>query len=166
MDLKQRSLMANVVFVYLLVTCDTDTVFYVGTTRCVGRRLNEHRNYLLRSHRTPLYVYMRDHDLELFRNVYVKLVAYARSREEAAQIETAYIERYKDTVTNVIKHDSRKYSTDPRYIKVRCVDTGQIWHAVKPAARAFGISRYKLTKAIERGELIDGHKLEFIKCRD
>lgn len=164
LTLKERADMANnVCFIYLFVETETDTVFYVGSSKMIGRRLNEHRRDLKRPSRTPLYIYMRDHNLELFKNVEVRIVAYAKTREEASDIESEYIERYKATVTNVIKHDSRKYSTDPRYLKVRCVTTGEIFHAVKPVCEKYKVSRYLLTKAIRRGEAINGFKFEFIK---
>lgn len=163
LSLRERSEMANVTFVYLFVERGSGKVFYVGTTRYVGRRMNEHRRDLKRNKYTPLYVYMRDNDLELFRNVDVQLVELVRSRDEAAKLEAAYIERYKDTVVNVVKLDTRKYSTDPRYLKVRCVDTGEVFHAVSAACTKIGVSRYKLTKAIESGAKINGYKFEFVK---
>lgn len=166
MDLKERASMADITFIYTFVERASGKVFYVGQTRHVGRRMNEHRRDLKRCQHTPLYVYMRDNNLELFRNVDVCLVGYAKTRAEAAQMEADLIERYRETVVNVVKFDSRKYSTDPRYLKVRCVDTGETWHAVAAACEHFGLTRYKLTKAIERGQPVNGHKLEFVKCRD
>lgn len=163
MTLQERAKTANVFFVYLFEEVSTKTIFYVGVTRYVGRRMNEHRRDKGRIKRNPLYVYMRDNDLELFRNVEVRLVAFAHSREEANKLEAEYIERYKDTVTNTVKFDTRKYCTDPRYLKVRCITTGEEFHAVSPVCEKYGITRYKLVKAIENGTEINGLKFEFIK---
>lgn len=165
LTLQERSKMANVFFVYLFEEVETKKVFYVGVTKFIGRRMNEHKRdrSVGRGKRTPLYVYMRDNDLELFKNVEVRLVGYTHDRVEASRMESEYIKKYADTVQNLVKTDTRKYSTDPRYRKVRCITTGETFHAVKPVCDKYKISRHHLVKFIERGEEIDGLKFEFIE---
>ena len=160
-SLADRSKLANILFVYLFERTDTKEVFYVGVTKYVGRRLNEHRRDLKRVKTTPLYVYMRDNDLELFKNVEVRLVAYCNSRDDANLIEAEYIEKYKNTVVNFIELDTRKYLTDPRWIKIKCVDTNEIFNDVMSCCRKFNVTRYKLMKAIDNNQAINNHK--FIK---
>ena len=159
--LYQRALMANIAYVYLFEEIKTGKINYVGTTRYIGRRLHEHRESL-KDNTAPIYVYMREHNLQFFKDVIIKIVDFCESREEAAKVEQSYIEKYKDTVQNLVKLDTRKYCTDPRWRKVWCVTTNERFNCIKLACEKAKTSRYKLMKASENREYINGLYFEFI----
>ena len=161
LSLKERSKLANVFFVYLFEERKTKKIICVGMTKYVGRRMREHKTDMLRKNNN-LYVYMRDNDLELFKNVDVKLVDFCKTREEAAQKESELIKKYHDTVKNLVTLDTRKYSTDPRYLKVKCLTTGELFYAVAPVIKKFNVSRYKLFKAIKNKQAINGFMFDFV----
>lgn len=151
-------------FIYTLREIKSGTVIYVGRTRYMGRRLTEHRGSLADpENHAGIYEYMREHDLQFFVDVEVCIVDYKQKREEATQRETELIQLYKDTVKNTVLVDTRKYNTDPRFRKVRCITTGEEFWAVNPVLEKFGMSRYLLVKAIENKTEICGHKFEWIE---
>ena len=142
-------------FIYLLREIKTNKIIYVGCTRYVGRRLTEHKSSLLdEKNRAAIYMYMRENNLKFFVDVEFNIVDYIQDREQAQIIESQLIDKYKATALNTIKYDTRKYNTDPRFKKVRCVTTGEEFWAVQPVLEKYNVSRYLLDKAITNQEPI------------
>ena len=106
---------------------------------------------------------MREHDLQLFRDVEVAIVDMTFNREDAEKVESFYINLYEDTILNKVKVDTRKYNTDPRYRRVLNVTTGYIYWAVKPVLDEFGMSRYLLEKSIVNKAEICGCVFEWVE---
>lgn len=52
---------------------------------------------------------------------------------------------------------------DPRSIKVRCINTGEIFNSIRAAARSIGQSNSNLSRAVLRNGTCGGYKWEFIK---
>lgn len=163
---KQESalLAGSAKFIYLFKEIKTGKIIYVGQTRYLGRRLTEHRKGIndIKNH-ASIYLYMRENNLKLFTDVEVVIVDYTQDRQQAEKIEAELIDKYSDTVLNTVKYDTRKYNTDPRFKKVLCVDTGEIFWAVKPVLEKYNISRYFLDKAINNGTEIAGHIFKYIE---
>lgn len=151
-------------YVYLLVETETNAVIYVGQTRYLGRRINEHISSTLDSkNHAPLYIYLRGRRLALFEGVDVKVIARVFSRQESEIKESELIEKYKDTCLNKVKLDTRRYNTDPRHKKVKCVTDGREWWAVAPAEQDTGISRYKIEKSIKTKTPVNGLQFEWVR---
>lgn len=163
---KQESakLAGSTKFIYLFKEIKTGKVIYVGQTKYLGRRLNEHRQAIsdTKNH-TAIYLYMRENNLQLFKDIEICIVDYTQDREKAELIETSLINKYKDTVLNIVKYDTRKYNTDPRFKKVKCIETGEIFWAVKPVLEKYNISRYFLDKAIKNKTKIANLTFEYIE---
>lgn len=157
-------LAGQTVFIYLFREIKTGKIIYVGQTKYIGRRLNEHRASLADIHNHKgIYHYMRDNNLEFYRDVEICIVREVFGRDLASKIESEYIEKYKDTVQNIVTVDSRKYNTDPRLKKVRNVTTGEVFWAVQPVMEKYKISRYFLDKAIKRKDVIAGCLFEYVE---
>lgn len=152
-------------FIYLLREIKTNKIIYVGCTRYVGRRLTEHKSSLLdEKNRAAIYMYMRENNLKFFVDVEFNIVDYIQDREQAQIIESQLIDKYKATALNTIKYDTRKYNTDPRFKKVRCVTTGEEFWAVQPVLEKYNVSRYLLDKAITNQEPIhSGEVFQYIE---
>lgn len=152
----------QVLFVYTLNETKTGNVIYVGVTRYLGRRMAEH----VRSQETTkaaIYVYMREKGIKLFSGVTLTVVDKVFGREEANKIETELISKHKATAQNGIVYDTRKYNTDPRHHKVRCITNGKEYWAVKPVTEEYNVTRYKLDKAIRNKTPIhSGELFEYI----
>lgn len=106
---------------------------------------------------------MRNHNLEFFRDVEISIIFRGFDRAEMEALETEYINKYSTTVQNVIKVDTRKYNTDPRFKKVRCITTGEVFWALNPVLEKYNISRYFLEKAIRNKTEIAGCLFEFVE---
>ena len=152
-------------FIYLFKEIKTNKIIYVGCTRYVGRRLTEHKTSLLdETNRASIYLYMRENNLQFFRDVEFTIVDYIQDRGQAQIIESQLIDKYKSTVLNTVKYDTRKYNTDPRFKKVRCITTGEEFWAVQPVLEKYKVSRYMLDKAISNKEPIhSGEVFEYIE---
>lgn len=154
----------SVLYLYLFKEVKTGKVIYVGQTRFLGRRITEHIRALkdLRNY-AAIYVYMRNHNLEFFRDVEISIIFRGFDRAKMEALETEYINKYSTTVQNMIKVDTRKYNTDPRFKKVRCITTGEVFWAVNPVLEKYNISRYFLEKAIRNKTEIAGCLFEFVE---
>lgn len=164
MTQKEKAMMAGqTYFVYGFLEVSTDNIIYIGVTRYVGRRLNEHRNGLKNTKNyTAIYVYMREHNLEFFRDVKVVILDYIIGRQNAQNLESDYIKKYSNTALNKVKIDTRKYNTNPTWKKVVCVTTGEIFSNVKSACEKFNTSRYLLNQAIIKNTDINGFRFKYL----
>lgn len=154
----------SVLFLYLFKEIKSGKVIYVGQTRYLGRRFNEHLSSLkdLKNH-AAIYEYMRNNNLEFFRDVEISVIARCFDRTEIEALETEYINKYSDTIQNTVKIDTRKYNTDPRFKKVRNITTGEVFWAVQPVMEKYNVSRYLLEKAINTKTPIAGCLFEWVK---
>ena len=165
MDMKERALLAGqATFIYLFKEIASSNIIYVGCTRYMGRRLTEHKGAINDpKNYAGIYVYMRENNLKLFEDVEIVIVEYMQDREKAQLRETALIEQYAATVKNNVKYDTRKYITDPRFLKVQCTNTGTIYPCVKSVMEELNITRYKLDKAMKEGKAINGNTFIYVK---
>lgn len=162
--LERAKLAGSTRFIYVFKEIKTGKIIYVGQTRYLGRRLNEHRDSLKDTTlHTSIYVYMREHQLEFFRDVEIDIVGYTQDIDEASKLESEFIKKYQDTVQNVVSYDTRKYNTDPRLRKIRCIETGDEYWAMKPVMEKYNISRYLLDKAIKNKTKIANLTFEYIE---
>lgn len=160
---EKAKLAAQTKFIYIFREIKTNKVIYVGQTKFLGRRLNEHRTALKEKNYAGIYVYMRENNLEFFKNVEVVIVGYTQSREEACKLEAELIKRYATTVQNNVKYDTRKYNTDPRFRQVECVETGEIFGAITFLMEKLNLSRYHINKAIMANKPIYGFHYRYVK---
>ena len=163
MTQKEKAILASKArYIYLFREIKTQKVLYVGCTKYLGRRLHEHRTAINNpKNYTAIYMYMREHNLKFFEDVEIVIVQHVFGQEEAQKVEAEYIAKYKDTVLNEIKWDTRKYNTDPRIRKVIDKTTGKIYWCVKEAFEDIGTTRYLLDRAIKKQEPIDGRLFDY-----
>ena len=152
---KAASIAGKTYFIYMFREIESHKPIYIGRTRYVGRRMTEHRKALGdEKNYAPIYVYMRENNLQFFEDVEVVICDYVQDGALAVKREAELIEKHKDTVLNLQKIDTRQHNTDPRHKPVICITTGERFWAMKPACERYNVSRYLLRKAIENKEPI------------
>ena len=80
-------------FIYLFRVKKTREVIYVGSTKAIGKRLNEHRRAFREpKHQLPIHIYMKENHLKLFDDVEVCIVEYLSegTEEQALELEAKY----------------------------------------------------------------------------
>ena len=163
-NLKQRSIKAGNTYYTYLMKDSENQVRYVGCTRYLGRRINEHINALInRKFSQGIYAYMFENNLHFFSDIVFEVVGRFYTRAEAQSLEAQLICKYSTTTQNIQKYDTRKHNTDTRLKPVKCITTGESFWALKPCCEKFNVSRYLLVKAIENNKPIhSGELFEFI----
>lgn len=143
-------------YIYLFREIESQKVIYVGSTRTIGARINEHRRgFREEKRRQPIHRYMLANHLELFKDVEIAIVDTANSKEEALQKETEYTERFKDSVANIWKGEEKSILNTTVRKPVSTPDGKQCYSSMREAADALGITRHQVYKLVEKGELVE-----------
>ena len=140
--------------IYLFRVKKTQEVIYVGSTRNIGMRLNEHRRAFREpKHELPIHKYMMENNLELFTDVEVAIVEYLSgvTRQAALEVEAEYYHRYKDTLKNTRPAEIRSGIYSVKNKPVRCLNDGQVFYSLRKAAEYYGITRYSLANHLNKG---------------
>lgn len=157
-------------FIYLFRVKKTQEVIYVGSTRNIGTRLNEHRRAFREpKHELPIHKYMKKNNLELFADVEVVIVEYLSnvSRQEALEIEAGYYYRYKDTLKNTRPAEIRSGEYATRNKPIRCLTDGQVFYSIRKAAEYYGITRHALMNHLNKGTRLKSELIfEYVKEYD
>lgn len=144
-------------FIYLFRVKKTGEVIYVGSTRAIGQRLNEHRRAFSDSkHELPIHTYMKENGLKLFDDVEVCIVEYLPnvSKEKALQVEAEYYFRYKDTLKNVRPAEIRSGEFSSRNKPVKCLNDGKEFISIRNAADYYGVNRVTIMNHLNHGSKI------------
>lgn len=160
LSLKERGKMGNnVFFIYEIREIKSGDVLYVGVTRMLGRRFNEHVNALTKLKGAGIYDYMHKNELEFYKDVEFVVVDRVFNRDIANKIEARLIKQYADTVQNNIKVDRRVYNYDcVTWVGVKCIEDNICFPNVNKAVKHYGISRYKITKSADENKATEINK--------
>lgn len=143
--------------IYLFRVKTTGTVIYVGSTKQIGQRLNEHRRaFREKNHELPIHTYMKAHNLKLFKDVEVCIVDYLEnvSREKALELEAEYYYKYKDTIQNTRPAEIRNGEFAPRSKPVKCLNDGKCFVSIREASEYYGINRVTIMSHLNKGTII------------
>ena len=153
-------------FIYLFRVKSSGEVIYVGSTKSIGKRLNEHRRAFREpAHELPIHAYMKQNNLELFHDVEVCIVEYLddATKEEALKIEADYYYKYQDTIKNTRPAEIRDVEFSPRNIAVMFISDGKEFVSIRQAAEYYGVNRVTIANHLNEGtRLKSGLVFEYI----
>ena len=157
-------------YIYLFRVKKTQEVIYVGSTRNISTRINEHRRAFRElKHELPVHKYMIEKNLKLFTDVEVVIVEYLSgvSKQEALEVEAEYYYRYKDTLKNTRPGEIRSGIYAARNKPVRCLNDGQIFYSIRKAAEYYKITRNALMNHLNKGTRLKSELIfEYVKDDD
>lgn len=141
-------------YIYVFRVKKTDDIIYVGSTRRIGERLNGHRRSTREKKREqPIHKYMSDNELDLIKDVELSIIDYAVNKQEALKLESYYFDKHKQTIVNIWKGENRDKTNSPVRKPLKVVGEEVYFDSQREAAEYYGISRYKVVKMVEKGEL-------------
>lgn len=146
--------MINFYLIYVFKIKKTSQIIYVGSTRTIGARINEHRRAMREINREqPIHKYLKSNNLKLIEDVEIDIIDTANTKEEALEKESFYFDKFKRTIANTWRAEERENEKSP----VRCplkVSNKEIYFtSQREAATKLGVSRYNITKMIKNKEL-------------
>lgn len=142
-------------YIYLFVEKKTDKVIYVGSTRHIGGRINDHRRGQRdKTREQPIHEYLNKNNLTLIKDVAITIVDMTDTRESALKLESKYFEKYKSTIVNIWKAEKMSGEYSPIRQPLKKKGTDIYYESQRDAGRKLGVSRYQIQKMIERGELV------------
>lgn len=157
-------------FIYLFRVKETGEVIYVGSTRAIGQRLNEHRRaFTDPKHELPIHTYMKQNGLKLFDDVEVCIVKFLQniSKEMALEAEAEYYYKYKDTLKNTRPAEIRNGEFATRNKGVKCLNDGKEFISIRRAAEYYGLNRVTIMNHLNHGSIIkSGLVFEYINPTD
>ena len=143
--------------IYLFRVKESGTVIYVGSTRQIGQRLNEHRRaFREKKHELPIHAYMKANNLELFKDVEVCIVDYLEnvSKEKAYELEAEYYYKYRDTVKNTRPAEKRSGEFSPQSKPVKCLNDGKCFVSIREASEYYGLNRVTIMAHLNKGSVL------------
>ena len=146
--------MINFYLIYVFKVKKTSQIIYVGSTRTIGARINEHRRSMREKNREqPIHKYLKSNNLKLIMDVEINIIDTANTKEEALKKESLYFDEYKKTIANTWRAEEREDEKSP----VRCplkISNKEIYFTSKrDAAAKLRVSRYHIAKMIKNKEL-------------
>lgn len=141
-------------YIYIFRVKKTGVILYVGSTRTIGNRINEHRRGMREDRRAqPIHKYLKANGLELIKDVEIAVVDTATTKQEALEKESLYYKKYKVNSLNIWDAENRTGVNSPIRKPVMTKDGSKIFTSHRDAAEHLGVSRYQITKMIDKGEL-------------
>lgn len=157
-------------FIYLFRVKKTREVIYVGSTKAIGKSLNEHRRAFRElKHQLPIHIYMKENHLKLFDDVEVCIVEYLSegTEEQALELEAKYYYKYKDTIKNTRPAEIRSGEFSVRNKSVRCLNDGKEFISIRKAAEYYGMNRVTLMYHLNKGTILkSGLVFEYLNQGD
>ena len=144
-------------FIYLFREKQTGSVIYVGSTRAIGKRLNEHRRAFKEpKHELPIHTYMKQNNLKLFKDVEVCIVEFLQdvTKDKALEVEAEYYHRYKKTLKNTRPAENRSGEFSTRNKAVRCLNDGKEYISIRQAAEFYGLNRVTIMNHLNKGSIL------------
>lgn len=143
-------------YIYVFRIKSNSKVIYVGSTRTIGGRLNEHRRAFRElKRRQPIHRYMIENKLNLLTDVEVAIVDFAESKKEALEKESFYFHEYKITNVNIWDAEKRSGMNSPVRKPLKTPDETLFFESQRKAAEHFGVTRYTINQMVKRGELVE-----------
>ena len=136
--------------VYLLKEKRSENVIYVGSSARPSARMKEHIATLKgkKPSNQKLYAYMRDNELEFYKDVEVIWVDCGNDKYEALELEEKYYYIYEDTLLNDRPAENRTGSFNPKRRVVKCLDDGKVFNTVSECASYYGLKRTTLSNVL------------------
>lgn len=133
--------------VYLLKEKATDNVIYVGSSSRPCERMKEHLLALkgVKPSNQRIYSYMRENNLDFYKDVEIIWVDGANNRDEMLKLEAEYYELYKDTVLNDRPAEDRNGGFNPKRRAVKCLTDGREFKTVSECAKFYNMRRTTLS---------------------
>lgn len=157
-------------FIYLFRVKKTGEIIYVGSTKAIGKRLNEHRRaFREQKHELPIHAYMKENHLKLFDDVEVCIVEYLSegTKAQILELEAKYYYKYKDTIKNTRPAEIRSGEFSVRNKSVRCLNDGKVFISIRKAAEYYGMNRSTLMYHLNKGTILkSGLIFEYMDQKD
>lgn len=142
-------------YIYIFRIKETGKIVYVGSTRTIGERLNEHRRGMREERRSqPIHKYLKANNLELLKDVEYCIIDIANNKSEALEKESFYYNKYKINTVNVWDAENKTNENSPVRQPLVTKDGSLKFSSQRNAAEFYGVSRAKIAKMIKAGELI------------
>nr|DAS69350.1 MAG TPA: intron associated endonuclease [Caudoviricetes sp.] len=143
-------------YIYIFRVKKDGKIIYVGSTRTIGSRLNEHRRGMREIEREqPIHKYLKSNNLSLITDVEFSVIDYAESKQEALEKESYYFNKYQKTLVNIWDAEDRTETNSPVRKPLVSADGKLSFASQREASRYFGISRYQVFQKVKAGELIE-----------
>lgn len=157
-------------FIYIFRVKKTGDVIYVGSTKAIGKRLNEHRRGMRElSHQLPIHKYMKMNNLKLFSDVEVCIVEYFlnATKKDVLEKEAEYFYKYKKTLKNTRPAEIRNDEFAPRSKAVKCLNDGKFYKSIRRAAESCELNRATLMSHLNKGTVLkNGLIFEYVNPTD
>ena len=147
---------SRVYYIYLFREKNTGKVIYVGSSARPMERIKEHiqcaefRKKTKYNNHQKIYLYLRDNNLKLIKDVEIVWVERVEDKEESLRLEAEYFHKYKDTVLNDRPAEEMDGSNNPKRKKVVCVNTGEVFDTVTECANYYGKGRSTITRVLQK----------------
>lgn len=143
-------------YIYIFKVKKTGAVLYVGSTRTVGERINEHRRSMREEIRSqPIHKYLKANNLELIKDVEISIIDITESKKIALEKESYYFNKFNINTLNIWDAEDRKGQNSPVRKPIITPDESRSFLSQREAAEYYGVSRYKIVKMVKSGELIE-----------
>lgn len=141
-------------YIYIFRVKKTGAIIYVGSTRTIGSRINEHRRGMREARRAqPIHKYLKANGLELIEDVEIAVIDTATTKQEALEKESLYYKKYKVNSLNIWDAENRTGVNSPVRKPVMTKDGSKTFTSHRDAAEHLGVSRYQIKKMVDKGEL-------------
>lgn len=146
--------MINLYYIYVFRVKKDSRVIYVGSSRTIGARVNEHRRGMReKSREQPIHSYLLSNNLKLIEDVEIAIIDMADTKQEALEKESYYYDKYKKTIANTWRAEERDDEKSPIRQPLKVKGKEIYYFSQRDASDKMGINRYSVRKMIERGEL-------------
>ena len=143
-------------YIYIFRVKKDGKIIYVGSTRTIGSRLNEHRRGMREKEREqPIHKYLKSNNLSLLTDVEFSVIDYAEGKQQALEKESYYFNKYQKTLVNIWDAEDRTETNSPVRKPLVSADGKLSFASQREASRYFGISRYQVFQKVKAGELIE-----------
>ena len=145
---------SKVYYIYLFREKKTGKVIYVGSSARPMQRIKEHiqcaefRKKTRNNNHQKIYLYLRDNNLELIKDVEIVWVERVEDKEESLRLEAEYFYKYKDTVLNDRPAEDMNGNNNPRRRKIICVNTGEIFGSISECAKFYNKARSTISNVV------------------
>jgi hypothetical protein len=142
-------------YVYIFRVKETGKVIYVGSTRTIGGRINEHRRSMReKNRRQPIHKYLIANHLELIKDVEICVIDYAHTKDEGLKLESYYYHKYAITALNVWDANERTGKNSPVRKALKTADGKHFFNSQREAAKELGTYRQAINQMVKRGEIV------------
>lgn len=146
--------MINLYYIYIFRVKKDGRIIYVGSSRTIGARINEHRRGMREKQREqPIHTYLLLNNLKLIEDIEISIIDTAETKREALEKESYYYDQYRKTIANIWRAEERDGKKSPVRQPLKIKGKEVFFESQRDAAEKLGVSRYLIKKMLEKGEL-------------